>query len=272
MTSDGRGQRLPLTLWERVVRWATANPMMGILGLLLAALGVSRLRVRHLEGRAASAQKRADLARHELSKHAALVKEKEHTRRQAAVSKAIEAGQKKEAEAKDRGDAAGKRLRDRAGRWPTKALLIGMAATTSLYAAETALPDVCAEQPNLTGLADALTASAGRFSGLDVLMVTDAAGALTDYRELVAALCDRLEARKAVADAAVEGRTIALGTLRLCAEDRAACWSELEARIKKPTVIRRSRLLTCVGGAYGGAGFDGEFRLGLGLACGIPLF
>ena len=111
---------MPLSWFARAVRWVTANPLFGLIGLLLASLGIARMRASHLENRAAKAQRDADLARLKLKREAAAGSDTAQDAKQAAVSTATAAARKKEQRAAAKAADAAASLKEIGKRWPTK--------------------------------------------------------------------------------------------------------------------------------------------------------
>ena len=258
---------MPLSWLARCWRYLMANPIVGLVGALIAAVGIGRVRVRHLESKAAKAQADADLARLKLSRQAAAERDKAHTAKQAEVTKTIAEAEAKGEAGSKKAKRASERLKDISKRWPTTILLL-VALWGPLWASE----EACQDQPDMTGLAQALEGSEARFKGLDALMVKDAAASLRAYADMVSGLCVRLETTMQVADSAHLGRRLALDELDRCGEDRSVCWTEQEARLKRPVIVRKAAFLSCVAGGLAGVSMDGEAAIGLGLACGVTVW
>lgn len=109
-----------IPLLTRLGKWLVSNPLFGVIAALLAALGTAKLRQRHLETRAATAQATADKARMalrraaaeaEAAKLAGLEVEQLKLRQKATEADTAAAGEAK---------AEGQALKDIARRWPTK--------------------------------------------------------------------------------------------------------------------------------------------------------
>jgi hypothetical protein len=97
-----------------------SNPLVGLVGLLLAALGVERARRAHLEAKAESGQAKADAARRELAQRDSDAQAKVIIARQrAAETRLVEAADREARAAKDQADAQ-KRKENIAARWPRK--------------------------------------------------------------------------------------------------------------------------------------------------------
>jgi uncharacterized membrane protein len=117
---NGRGQLVPLTWWAKLLAWLKANPLWGLIAALVAAVGVSSLRIGHLTAKQAKAQKAADLAA--LERNKLEVKAREHaleTRLVLADAKAKKADIA-DAKAKATFDAAQKDIEGVAARWKKK--------------------------------------------------------------------------------------------------------------------------------------------------------
>ncbi len=107
-----------LAYGRRVWAWLLANPVVGAIAAVIAYVGVTRLRMRHLENRAARAQASADAARRELA-------EREFARKAVARRAEINARRQEAEDAttqeregrQQAGDAHGT-LEEIAKRWP----------------------------------------------------------------------------------------------------------------------------------------------------------
>jgi len=98
-----------MTAWlmlKRLLAWLTANPLVGLIGLLLAGLGVQKLRIGHLEAKAESTQAKADASRRELAQRESDRQAKVIIARQrAAETKMILAADREALAAKDQATA-----------------------------------------------------------------------------------------------------------------------------------------------------------------------
>lgn len=120
--------KLLVRLWS----WLVANPLVGVIGALVAALGVETLRRRHLEEAGRKAERKAAHAELELALRAA--GEKKASAKAAAIVAEAEAKQAEEdrteavKEAEAAGEAVDAVLRRRRRRWPTTVLVLACLA------------------------------------------------------------------------------------------------------------------------------------------------
>lgn len=127
MATDGRGQLLPLPWYLRLLAWLKANPIWGLVAFLLACVGVSGLRYRHLEAKQAKAQRKADLAGIEKARLVARETEKAAGTRQVTLDAQIEeadkqatAGARTAADAHATLEDLATKFPPKGPRWPTK--------------------------------------------------------------------------------------------------------------------------------------------------------
>ena len=146
------------------------------------------------------------------------------------------------------------------GPLPLAAALAGLLAVSSLPAADapgaaapaqiaTSGPEsaLCLpDSPN--SLPEVLDALAARLTGLDALAVADAAASLRARADERAGLCRMLAGLAAQVEVARAEVALREGFLAGCQADRAACWSEWEAGLKRPRATGgRSRLGWTIG-------------------------
>lgn len=120
MTVDGKGQLVPLTWWAKILAWLKANPLWGLIGALIAAVGVSGLRIGHLTAKQAKAQKKADIAALERRKLEATARDRAAENRLLAADAKLKKAEKDDAKAKATFDAAQKDIETVAARWKKK--------------------------------------------------------------------------------------------------------------------------------------------------------
>lgn len=99
-------------------RWLKSNPLIGLIGLLLAGLGVQKLRIGHLEAKAETTQAKADGARRELAQRAADAQAKVIIQRQRAAETALVAAADREAKAAKDQRKAEETIEELAKRYP----------------------------------------------------------------------------------------------------------------------------------------------------------